>query len=74
MSYGRLIIERIRELEEDTVITNPKARVRTFLHKLGFRHLVLFDKLRQRLRGSRRKRADQDLVEESRTDVSDRSG
>jgi hypothetical protein len=51
--YTRLTIKRIRELEEDAVITNQRTRARTFLRKLAYKSLLLFEKMRRRLKGSR---------------------
>jgi hypothetical protein len=53
MSFSYLITKKLRELEEDAVVTNPKARGRTFLRKIAFKSAAVMDRLRRRFTRSR---------------------
>ncbi len=56
MSFPHLIIQLIRELEEDIVISNPKETGRAYLRKLVYRWTYWLDRGLGRWRPKGRRR------------------
>jgi hypothetical protein len=48
MAYKSIIVKLLKELEEDTVITNPKGQGRALLRRLVYRFALRISKIKER--------------------------